>query len=133
MPFSIDKAFGPHLDAIALRARRAEILAGNLANADTPNFKARDLDFGTALREAGKAAGPAHMVRTHPRHLPAQSGGAADAELKYRIPEQPSIDGNTVDTHVEQAKFMDNAMRYQASLTFVSRRVQGLIAAMREE
>lgn len=101
--------------ALNLRARRQEILAANLANADTPNYKARDLDFATVLKGAmGTAGGPVELARTSPRHLDGSSGmGAAAAHVKYRAVVQPSLDGNTVDANVERAHFADNALHYQ--------------------
>lgn len=101
--------------ALDLRARRQEILAANIANADTPNYKARDLDFAAALKGAmGSANGPLKLSQTSSRHLSSTdlAGGMA-ATLKYRSVVQPSIDGNTVDPDVERAHFADNALHYQ--------------------
>ncbi len=99
--------------ALNLRAQRQEILASNIANADTPNFKARDLDFAGALQSAlGAAAGPLKLARTSARHLGA-SGGMASGLLKYRSSVQPSLDGNTVDMDVERANFAENSLHYQ--------------------
>lgn len=104
--------------ALDLRARRQEILAANLANSDTPNYKARDLDFASALRTAqgalGREAGPLALARTQAGHLaPATLSGGLATALKYRAALQPSLDGNTVDMDVERAHFADNAMHYQ--------------------
>jgi flagellar basal-body rod protein FlgB len=99
--------------ALNLRARRQEVLASNIANADTPNYKARDLDFSSALKNAmGAAGGPIKLARTSPRHLDA-SGTSAAGLLKYRSSVQPSLDGNTVDMDVERAHFTENALHYQ--------------------
>ena len=104
-----------------------ELLAANIANADTPGYKARDIDFAAAMRSAGAEQGA--LLRTHERHL---AGGAADggAEVLYRVPGQPSLDGNTVESQREHAEFMDNAMRYQASLNFLDGRVRSLRSAI---
>jgi flagellar basal-body rod protein FlgB len=136
MPIDINRALGIHAQALLLRARRAEVLAGNLANADTPNFKARDIDFRSALQAAqnqSSAAIPSSQS-THHGHIPLTSNTAlANEELLYRQPLQASIDGNTVDTQKEHAEFMDNAVRYQASLSFLSGRLRSLLAAIRGE
>jgi flagellar basal-body rod protein FlgB len=128
MPFDIDTALGNHAQALVLRARRAEVLAGNLANADTPGYQARDVDFARVL--AGAAEPPARLRATHAAHLP-PAASAASPELLYRMPRQPSIDGNTVDTQVEYAEFARNALQYQASLTFLTARIKGLMTAIR--
>ncbi|MCF6193776.1 MAG: flagellar basal body rod protein FlgB [Kangiellaceae bacterium] len=132
MAISFDKAFGIHEVALNLRAERAEVLANNLANADTPNFKARDIDFvkafkqATGLRQSG-------LVRTHENHLDSRIGAEIPG-LSYRIPLQPDTgDGNSVEAQIEQTKFAENAMQYKASLTFLSGRIKGLISAIRGE
>lgn len=101
--------------ALHLRAQRQAVLAANLANADTPNYKARDLDFAAALRSAMGATGrPLRLLRTDPAHLDSRRAGlAANAHLRYRAAVQPSIDGNTVDPNVERAHFAENALHYQ--------------------
>jgi flagellar basal-body rod protein FlgB len=114
----IDKEIAFVQAALNLRARRQEILASNLANADTPNYKARDLDFASALRGAmgatGGAAGPLSMARTQSGHLDGTgSGSGMAANTKYRSAVQPSLDGNTVDMDVERAHFTENALHYQ--------------------
>jgi flagellar basal-body rod protein FlgB len=114
----IDQEIAFVQSALNLRAQRQEILASNLANADTPNYKARDLDFAAALKgamaAAGSQAGTLAMTRTQPRHLSSTSGlGSAAAAVKYRAAVQPSLDGNTVDMDVERAHFTDNALHYQ--------------------
>lgn len=99
--------------ALKLRAQRQAILAANLANADTPNYKARDLDFASALKGM-LGSGPLPLTRTAPAHLPAASAGKGlAASLRYRSVVQPSLDGNTVDPNVERAHFADNALHYQ--------------------
>jgi flagellar basal-body rod protein FlgB len=106
--------------ALDLRARRQEVLASNLANSDTPNYKARDFDFASALKSAmGTAGGSLSLETTSARHISGQGGaaGTAGADLMYRTPLQPSLDGNTVDPDLERANFADNAMHYQFLLT----------------
>lgn len=132
MPFDIDSALGIHQQALSVRSRRAEILAANLANADTPNFKARDIDFKTLLSKAQAGSHGLRLSVSHGSHLPATAAGGDD-DLLYRTPAQPSADGNTVDTHAEHAEFMRNALRYQASLTFLNGRIRGLLTALRGE
>ena len=101
--------------ALDLRARRQEILAANIANSDTPNYKARDLDFSAALKTAmGTTGGALSLARTSSRHLDGAGVGAGvSAQVKYRESTQPSLDGNTVDTDVERAHFAENALHYQ--------------------
>lgn len=127
---SIGSALGLSPQVMALRARRMELLAANIANADTPGYKARDIDFAAAMRRAGGQARAPGLRLTHPRHLgPAPALG--EAPVLYRIPLQPSMDGNTVESHREHAAFMDNAVRYQASLNFLDGRIRGLRTAIR--
>ena len=129
-----DPIFGPHAAALGLWRQRNEILAANIANADTPDFKARDIDFRAVLGDSlaqARTPGPGPRVRlevTNPRHLSPDSAFATD--LKYRVPLQPALDGNTVEADVEQAEFASNALRYQASLRFLSGRVSTLRAAI---
>ena len=129
MTTGVDRIFGIHAEALQLRARRSEVLASNLANADTPNYKARDLDFKAVLNQTQSHSG---MTTTRNGHIRTQ-GSDAGAYLKYSIPNQSSLDGNTVDTQVEQNKFSENAVRYRASLRFVSGKIQGLMTAIRGE
>lgn len=111
----IDKEVSFVQSALSLRARRQEILASNIANSDTPNYKARDLDFAAALKSAmGAGGGKLALARTSARHLDGSgSGSAAGAFVKYRASVQPSLDGNTVDPDVERAHFAENALHYQ--------------------
>lgn len=128
MPLDIDSALGIHAQALQVRSRRTEVLASNLANADTPNYKAKDIDFKAALQQA--QAGYTPLKATHAVHIQ-PGGGNSPGELLYRVPEQASLDGNTVDTHVEQAEFARNAVQYQASLTFLGGRLKTLLSAIR--
>lgn len=129
MGFNIDKAFGIHPQALTLRAHRAELLANNLANADTPNYKAVDVDFKTALATA--RAGELPMATSNTQHIQTVSDNDARFQRLYRIPLQPALDGNTVDAQVEQAEFSRNAVQHQASLTFLNSRINGLITAIK--
>lgn len=130
MAIGFDNALGIHPKALHLREQRSEVLAANLANADTPNYKARDLDFRAVLQGVKSAELPLNV--THPSHLGAPESPAG-AELKYRNPYQPSLDGNTVESEQEQMRFAENALRYQASLRFVGDDFTGLKNAIRGE
>lgn len=116
--------------ALGLRAKRQQILAGNIANSDTPNYKARDFDFSAALKEAvaGRSGGSLTLDTTAPGH---QTGTLANspARLMYRIPSQSSVDGNTVDMDLERAEFSENALRYQAGLTFIGHQIKMMMSA----
>ncbi len=131
MPISFDSALGIHARALMVRSRRNELLASNIANADTPGYQARDIDFRAILDSAGSPAG---LRTTHQNHLSLSGeSGIAGAELLYRVPNQPSLDGNTVDPDLEKAAFAENALRYNASLTFLDRKFKGLILALKGE
>ncbi|MDO9372740.1 MAG: flagellar basal body rod protein FlgB [Gammaproteobacteria bacterium] len=134
MPITLDGALGIHEQAVKLRAQRAELLATNLANADTPNYRARDIDFKAALTSAQAAGqGSPPLAATHAGHLQHGAGGINPSLLLYRNPHQASLDGNTVDTQVEQAEFAQNALHYMASLTFLSGKISGLMSAIKGE
>ena len=134
MRFDLDKAFGIHPQAVLVRGKRAEILASNLANADTPNYKARDIDFKQILRQSVDGAGQVNLRTTHPgHHSGAPKLGGIAYELMYRQPLQPSLDGNTVDSQTEKAEFAQNAMQYQASLGFLSGKIKSLQRALKGE
>ncbi len=126
-----EAALGQHQQALRIWARRAELLASNIANADTPNYKARDIDFRAALQQAG-GAGLA-MVTDAPGQIRpgGAAGGVPGGDALYRVPNQSSLDGNTVDLQTEQAAFADNALRYQATLKFLGGRFKGLMTAIR--
>lgn len=128
MAINFDKALGIHQNALFLRQQRSTTLATNIANADTPGYKARDIDFRQALNQANSQPGGLNLEKTSDRHLDVSGSADRDfsAQLKYRIPTQPSLDGNTVESHVEEAAFADNAMRYQATLQFLGGRFGSL-------
>lgn len=131
MPSPIDRHFGIHAEALQLRARRGELLASNLANADTPNYKARDLDFKAALSRAQDSRSVS-TATTHANHIGSSQAGGGVHTL-YRVPTAASLDGNTVDAQVEQAQFAENAVRYRASLRFLSGKINGLMTAIKGE
>jgi len=127
----IERAFSIHDDALQLRSQRSSILAANIANADTPNYKARDMDFSEMMKQAEtQQKSQLSMSRTHRSHINAQ-GVNANTAIKYRNPLHASLDGNTVDTHVEQARFSENAIQYQTSLTFLNSKIAGLKLAIK--
>lgn len=133
MALNLDKALGIHEQALRLRAQRADILAMNLANADTPNFKARDLDFAAALKQATTVAASPSMRTTNAGHMEIDDAGAVEGMLLYRVPQQPALDGNTVEAQVEQAAFARNAVEYQVSLRFLDGKLRGLMTAIKGE
>ena len=135
MVISLDNVFGIHTQALSLYAQRSSVLASNLANVDTPNFKAQDIDFkGILSRASSKGSDATRMAATQTGHIGASSSGSGfEVERFYRQPDQPSLDGNTVEVQKEQAAFTDNAMRYMATLRFVTGRVQGMMLALKGE
>jgi flagellar basal-body rod protein FlgB len=133
MPISFERAFSIHDDALLLRGQRTSILASNIANADTPNYKARDIDFGAMMRSASQQQdGRVMLASTHRDHIAPQSNAMQPA-LMYRNPLHPSLDGNTVDSHVEQAEFSENALMFQTSFSFLNSKVTGLMKALKGE
>ncbi|WP_075881951.1 flagellar basal body rod protein FlgB [Vreelandella massiliensis] len=140
----LEASFNHHQQALSLRHARHEVLAANIANADTPNYKARDIDFGSEYKKAVKNSERAQgnreglaLERTSASHLPGEGpalrSGAGNLDLLYRIPDQPSLDGNTVDMDRERSQFADNAVRYRAAITMLNSRIQGLKNAMQPE
>ncbi len=111
----IDRQFGIHAAALQLRSQRMSMLASNIANAATPGYKARDLDFSAALRAAESG----------------QPMGAA--QMRYRVPVQPSLDGNTVELATEQTAFAENALHYRASLSFLTGSIETMTRALKGE
>ncbi len=146
----LDRYLGIHAQALTLESQRMQVLATNLANADTPNYKARDLDFKAALAAADSASSSDNaalaLATTHPNDLTsagtpagveAVAGNAASApssaassELKYRVPLAPALDGNTVDEQLEQSAFAENSVRYQATITFLNLKLHALLSAI---
>jgi flagellar basal-body rod protein FlgB len=120
-----------HGTALALLAQRQQVLAANIANADTPGFKARDFDFAQALAEArGQSSGLASSAQ---RHLSASGASASTmptVQLQWRNPDQPALDGNTVDLDRERAQFAENSLRYEATLRFINQDVRTMLSAI---
>ncbi|MDC7825120.1 flagellar basal body rod protein FlgB [Pseudomonas sp. BLCC-B13] len=135
MSISFANALGIHENALNFRAQRAEVLANNIANADTPNYRARDLDFAAVLAAQNEQQGSKQfgLNRTDSQHIAADGIQLADPGLRYRIPLHPSIDQNTVDMQQEQANYAENAVQFQASFTFLNSKFKGLIGALRGE
>jgi flagellar basal-body rod protein FlgB len=128
----VDNALRFQQLALNLRAARQELLASNIANADTPNYKARDIDFTRALQDAlAGSSVKLPPVQTSAMHLEGNAGASImGSPVMYRQPLQPSADGNTVDMDVERAQFADNALRYEASIQFLNSRIKGILAAI---
>lgn len=132
----IDNYLSFNETALSLRAQRQELLASNIANADTPNYKARDIDFGSALQNAlaGKTGNATNLAATAPNHIgrgkPSGDLLANGTPVLYRGVVQGSVDGNTVDMDVERNQFADNALRYEAGITMINHQIKGLMAAI---
>lgn len=118
-----------HATALTVRAKRTQVLASNIANAATPNFKARDIDFQAMINRV-EGSGP--LKSTDARHFRVSMEASAD-RMKYRTPVNPSRDGNTVEMNVEQMEFSENVIRYQTTLTFLNNKISGLKSAIRGE
>ncbi|MBM7059588.1 flagellar basal body rod protein FlgB [Pseudomonas sp. UL073] len=135
MSINFDSALGIHEKALSFRAQRSEVLANNIANADTPNYKARDLDFASVLAQQSEKTqrGTFQISRTNSQHIAVDGLDIGDATLQYRNPNQASIDKNTVDPQLEQASFAENSVQFQASFTLLNSKFKGLISALRGE
>lgn len=132
MAISFDKALGVHQYTVGVRSERAEILASNLANSNTPGYKAQDINFGRVL-EAATSGASFGLTQTNGRHITASST-LINGQKMYRNPEQPDTgDGNTVDAQVERNLFMQNALEYQASLDFLGSKFKNLTKALKGE
>jgi flagellar basal-body rod protein FlgB len=118
--------------ALSLQAQRAKVLASNIANADTPNYQAKDFEFSVALSQATQAAPQSAVepVRTHPAHLSSAGTTAPAPVLQYRQPLQASLDGNSVDLDTERAAFAENSLRYEASLRFLNGQIKTMLTAI---
>jgi flagellar basal-body rod protein FlgB len=130
----LDAALQFGTEALNLRAQRQEILASNIANADTPGYQARDIDFASELNRAlekGRAQGSGlQLAVTSARHIPAQTATPPSLDLLYRIPDQPAMDGNTVDMDRERTQFADNSLKYQTDLTLISSQIKGMMSVL---
>lgn len=127
----LDAALRFQQEALNLRAQRQEVLAANIANADTPGYQARDIDFASELKKVMQrgrdATSVVALTMTSTQHIPAQALTPPTAELQYRIPDQPSLDGNTVDMDRERTQFADNSLQYQMSLSALSGQIKGMM------
>lgn len=131
----LDKELNFHHQALSLRAARQELLSGNVANADTPNFKAKDIDFASVLHEKLSLTTNLNKVSlntTSSMHINSAAQGVFGDNMLYRIPLQPSADGNTVDMDMERTRFADNAIKYDASISFINNEFKNLAMAMQE-
>lgn len=127
MAISLDNQFALRLKSLQLSEHRLQLLASNVANADTPGYKARDLDFRAAMQSAN--TGQMRMTTTQNGHI--NSGQSTQpGRAQYRVPTQPSLDGNTVDSQLEAAAVGETTIRYQATLTFLNQKIQGLMMAI---
>ena len=153
MPLDLDSYLGVHAQALSLRGRRMTVLSENIANADTPNYKARDIDFRSALAQAVRNAGGGTLpgatgatgtgaaplvlapvlARTNSAHLSATGQSTGGAQTLYRIPHAPALDGNSVESDVELAAIGENALQYQATLTFLGGKLATLKSAITGE
>lgn len=119
--------------ALGLRAERQRVIASNIANSDTPGYVARDFDFKAALA-AATGAGQTAGATTHPAHIPLAGGpgrgGATPAQTGYAVQTQPAMDNNSVDLDRERANFVDNAVRYESTLRFISGYSKTMLSAI---
>lgn len=130
MGINFDKAFGLHPQGMELRAQRAEVIAGNIANADTPGYKAKGLDFKEAMAKASsQQAASSGMSRTHEKHLDTRI--SINNNVDFRVPNQADTgDGNTVDVQLERNLYLNNSIEYQASVQFMTGKIKGLKKAI---
>ncbi len=131
----LDKELNYHHNALSLRVARQELLSSNVANADTPNFKAKDIDFASVLNErlsSTPSLKKVNMNTTSAMHINSAASGVFGDNILYRVPLQPSADGNTVDMDMERTRFADNAIKYDASITFINNEFRNLTSAMLE-
>lgn len=131
MKSQLQQVFSVHENMLSLRAQRTEILASNMVNADTPGYKAKDIDFKKALEDR-MMGDQFNMQATHQGHLQ-ENEALDDFALKYRVPLQPSLDGNTVDTQIENAEFSENTIRYLATLRFLDGKFKSMTSALKGE
>ena len=127
---NLDEVFGFHEGSLRLRIQRQQLLASNIANADTPNYKARELDFAKALQgQLMSTADAGSLTQTNPAHL-GGAGASRPVQTQLRAASQNSQDGNTVDLDIERAAFAENALHYEAELTFANARIKSLLAVL---
>lgn len=130
MALNLDSYLGIHAKALMARDQRASLLANNLANVNTPNFKAKDVDFNELL-SASMAESSQQMQVTSPNHI--NNANDFDANVKFRPTKHNSLDGNTVDKDIETAEFSRNALNYQASLSFLDNKIKSMMVALKGE
>nr|WP_313659044.1 flagellar basal body rod protein FlgB [Achromobacter ruhlandii] len=121
--------------SLSLRAQRQEVLSSNIANADTPNYKARDFDFKAAMQnamEGSKRLPDTALTLTSARHIPAKAVSEGPTQMLYRLPYQPSLDGNTVDMDIERVQFADNTLHYQSTMQLLTGRIRSMMAAIQD-
>lgn len=130
----LDASFRFQQEALHLSAQRQEILAANIANADTPGYQARDIDFASQLNKVmdqGRVNGTGIALKTtSTRHIPALNLQPPALDMLYRVPDQPALDGNTVDMDRERIHFADNSLKYQTSLTVLSGQIKGMMSVL---
>ncbi len=131
MPLSLDSYLGSLPQALQLRAKRTELLASNLANVDTPNFKARDIDFRAAMDKAHH--NQLQLKATQSGHIQDPAASTGGVPVQFRVPNQPALDGNTVNAETEKSQFSENAVQYQATLHFLSSKFSSLKATLKGE
>ncbi|XBS68380.1 flagellar basal body rod protein FlgB [Acerihabitans sp. KWT182] len=133
----LDAALQFQQEALNLRAQRQDILAANIANADTPGYQARDIDFSSELKKALSQGRDSEnglsLTTTSPRHIAATDPGESFSQLLYRVPDQPALDGNTVDMDRERTAFADNSLQYQTSLTVLGGgQIKNMLAVLQD-
>ncbi len=131
MPLDFNSVLGFDSRALSIASQRMQILASNLANSDTPHYKAKDLNFAAAMQAQEQQLNQPYLQTTNAQHLSGLPPMAAQGVVQYRIPTQPSLDGNTVDAQMEEAAFSDNTMHYQATLTFLTNSIKNLMTAVK--
>jgi flagellar basal-body rod protein FlgB len=127
---SLDTIFGVQEQALQVAAKRFELISSNLANVDTPGYRARDIEFKAALNSA-QAGAPSTLTKTHERHL--SRADAQPFDTFYRTQSQPTLDGNSVDADLEKVQFMENALRYQFALDRIDGISKSVMSALRGE
>ena len=128
----LDNAFTMHETSLKVRTQRLETLAKNIANSETPHFKAQDLDFKSVYKNVANKE-MRGMATTNAKHFPIDEGPSTAEALKYRIPFNASVDGNTVEISVEQAQYGKAAADYRASMMFTENTTSGIKRALRGE
>jgi flagellar basal-body rod protein FlgB len=119
-----------HANALLLRSQRQQVIASNIANADTPGYVARDFDFAQALKNASGGLGGSTVAATNARHMQLGGGPGGQPDLAYTVQTQPSQDGNSVDLDRERANFVDNSVRYESTLRFINGHVKTMLSAI---